>query len=416
MIGILLVSSATLIFLKSITLFNKQTVFYSEHFLANSLNEKVLETCFNESQLSPNGFESLGLVDKMGNSIDFSSEVTDGKTVFFKNPEINKTNSPILHNKLDNNFTVSIDCKASSDDFYEVSSDFNWSAKTGRGSVNTICRFLTFNGDKEIETNYSLDDALVEKRLLGNIFSTTSGNLGTIVGSFGAHELLMSMGHIYYPCYDLISSDQLAKRCDKIELLEGQAYSPDSPIYQKCSEEYFNLARDYFHLLLYIRTKFELMKSRMSFFNSISIQYHANVKGYINRSMHFTQQIQYLFISCISTLSARYEKQFDSAILIRDRKKILMRLFNLYRVLYACRDFSAPALTCTFSKTRIETQVNNFLMKIKKVFEKSDPAVSRLADYDIKLFNSKTLAQSYFIPKTVETLVKDVDEFLKVEY
>jgi hypothetical protein len=210
MIGVFLISSSTLVFIKVLNLFKKETTFYSEHFLASSLNEKVLETCFQETDINSYAMQTLGLADASGDPVSFQSLVTDGQTPFF---HITADESPILHQKLKDNFRLSVDCRSENNEFYEIETTFAWTTQTGKGSSSSICRFLTFDGDKEVETLFSLEDSVVEGRLLNNVFNSPSSSLEHLVPSFGGQELVMSIGHIYYPCFDLMSSPDFFERC-----------------------------------------------------------------------------------------------------------------------------------------------------------------------------------------------------------
>ncbi len=411
MIGLFLISSTSLIFLKAINLFKTESAFYSEHFLATSLNEKVLETCFQETELNPYGCQTLGLVDASGKPFEFETMVTDGQTNFFRYPDISSKETPVLYKKLKDNFKMNIKCSKDDGSFFEVESGFSWSAKTGKGGTSSVCRFLTFDGEKDVETTYSMTDADVEKRLVVDVFyKSDTTSLNSLVSSIGAQELVMNMGHIYYPCFDLFSADEFYERCQKLESMEAQSYDPAASVYAKCSEGYFEIAKDMLHLLMYLRTKLEVVKEKQSFLPTINTQDLSNVQGYLIKSMKFTKQIEYLFAASVSRLAIRYEKQFDSELFFRDKKKLLQRIFNFYRILYAVRSQIDPLTEPTLTKTAIENRIQKFLKKVEKDFEKSVPAFSRLARQEIEFFKNKTLASKYFIPRTIETLFKDVNE------
>lgn len=416
MIGVFLIASTSLVFLKALNLFNKETVFYSEHFLASSLGEKVMETCYQELEVNPYGFQALGLVDQDENTLILSSPITDGQTNFFKNPEISNSSTPYLYMKTKNNFISKVVCEGSIKDYYEVVSGFKWNAKTGSGEINSVCRYLAFDGEKDFSTTYSMSDEYVEKELLAVVFRSSATSISSVVDSIGGQELAMAIGRIYYSCFNLLSSEEFYERCRKLEVLEGSPCTIDSDLYEKCTQGYFDLAKDLLHLLMYLNGELKIVKEKQNFLSAIKDQHQPNVQRYLIESMNLTRRIEYCFIAAISKLASRYEKAFNNEPLVRKRKRNLLRLFHFYRVLYACRNNSTGAMNTKFSKVEIENQVRSFLHKLKLDFEKNNPSISRLANQDLDFFNKKKLAEAYFVPATIEKLVVDVEELTKLSF
>ncbi|HQB84256.1 MAG TPA: type II secretion system protein, partial [Candidatus Rifleibacterium sp.] len=93
-IGMFLIAGAAVIYLQSMQSSKKKNEFYSEHFIASIMAAKVVEACFQETEINPYGIEALGLADENGKPFKFSTMVTEGQTTFFKQPEINKETTP----------------------------------------------------------------------------------------------------------------------------------------------------------------------------------------------------------------------------------------------------------------------------------------------------------------------------------
>lgn len=415
MIGVLLISSATMVFIKVLNSFKKETVFYSEHFLASTLNEKVLETCFQEAEINPYGFQALGLIDEQGDPLNLKTMITDGQTPLFQTPIISVTSAPVLHQTLKDKFELLINCRTDKKGFNEVETTFSWKTLTGKGSSTSMCWFLTFAGDKDVATTYSLADSVVESRLLANCFDAAATSLGSVVLSFNAHELVMSIGHAYFPCSDFIPSN-LLPRLEKIKALNSMAPSPASAEYAKCSAEYFSLAQDLLHLLMYIKPHLAKIRERKDSAGQVAANYRPSIDGFMKKVGKFPRKLGGAFVNTIANLASRYEAQFDNEFYLRDQKQILQRLFNFYRILYACRDHAELLADANLTKDLVEKRIRKFMGKLETVFATSFPAVARLAKQEIRYMQDGTLASRYFVSASVEKLLQDIDELANLQF
>ena len=103
-IGMFILGGVLVIYLQSMQSSRKKTEYYSEHFIASIMAAKVVESCFQETDINLYGIEALGLVDESGQSLNFNTPVTDGQTVFFKTPEITEEQHPHLYRMFSKDF------------------------------------------------------------------------------------------------------------------------------------------------------------------------------------------------------------------------------------------------------------------------------------------------------------------------
>lgn len=228
--------------------FRKETAFTSENYLASSLVEKVLEQCYQESLLNPHGMKAIGLADASGSPYEISTSITDKETVFFSHPAITEDLTPDLHHLLKDNYTLSIETEKK-DGFYEMVAGLKWKAQSGRGELFSSSRVLSFTGEKEVRTTFDLTDDAVEERLVKDVFSSPGSNLGAELSSVGAQTMLVHVGHVFYACRDWLNDPDFADKLQRAASLEVFT-QPGSDEYARCSQLYFEMARDLLHLML----------------------------------------------------------------------------------------------------------------------------------------------------------------------
>jgi hypothetical protein len=219
LIGFLLIGSASVIFFQTMHRFRKETAFTTENFLASSLVEKVLEQCYQETELNPYGLEAIGLADKNGKPYNISTYVTDKETVFFARPAITEKATPELYDVLKDNFNLNVTSEKKAG-YYELTAGFEWNAKTGNGQAFANTRILSFTGEKEVITTFSLSEDEVRKKIVEDIFNSPGAALETKISSIGAQKLVLSAGYIYYSCVGWLNSDEFKNKLQQKPTLD----------------------------------------------------------------------------------------------------------------------------------------------------------------------------------------------------
>lgn len=407
LIGFLLLVSASIIFFQAMHSFKKETTFTSENFLAASLTEKVLEQCYQEADLNPHGLQAIGLADADGALYPFSTFVTDKETIFFSNPGITDTDTPNLHKVLKENFSLKVsgDKKAG---FYEINAGFNWKAGSGKGSSLAYTRILSFTGEKEVLTTFSLSDTEVKNRLVKDIFNAPGSALGSKVSSAGAEKLLLNAGHVYYTCLDWLNSAEFKDRYQKARSLEIVS-SPASEDYADCTRMYFELARDMLHLMMSLKGHAEEAGKDISFLAALPKTEKYIVESRIERGGLFYRQLRRLFFNCLFRVAERYEQQSRHAGSPKQQRQLIVRLFNINRILYANRSFSdeVPA-------AEIESRYRDFITRMQTAFRDADPSIFRLADQEKTFITAGNLKDRFFMLKLTGELFTAIDKFMTI--
>ncbi|HNW10344.1 MAG TPA: hypothetical protein PLK58_16175 [Candidatus Rifleibacterium sp.] len=407
LIGFFLLVSASIIFFQAMHSFKKETTFTSENFLAASLTEKVLEQCYQEADLNPHGLQAIGLADADGALYPFSTFVTDRETIFFSNPGITDTETPNLHKLLKENFNLKVSGKKTTG-FYEITAGFNWKAASGKGGSLTSTRILSFTGEKEVLTTFALSDAEVKNRLVKDVFNAPGAALGSKVSSAGAEKLLLDIGHIYYTCNDWLNSAEFKDRYQKARSLEIVS-SPASEDYEKCTRMYFDLARDMLHLMMSLKGHAEEANKQISFLASVPKPEKYIIESRIERGGLFYRQLRRLLFNCLFRVAERYEQQSKNARSPKHQRQLIIRLFNINRILFANRSFSdeVPA-------TEIESRYRSFITRMQTAFREADPSIFRLADQEKTFITAGNLKDRFFMLKLTGELFATIDKFLTV--
>lgn len=407
LIGFFLIISVSIIFFQTVHSFKKETTFTSENFLASSLIEKVLEQCYQESELNLHGMKAIGLTDADGKPYNFSTFITDSETVFFANPAITGVETPNLHKTLKDSFNLKIDGEKKTG-FYEISAGFSWKAQSGRGQAVSNTRILSFTGDKEILTTLDLNEAQVKDRLAKDIFNSPGASLESKVSSSGAQKLLLGMGHIYYSSKDWLNSSEFKDRYEKAKSLEAFT-QPDSEEFGKCSRLYFEMARDLLHLMVSLKPMIDDTRANLSFLASVPKPEKYIAESRIQRGGLFFRQLRRIFFNCLIKVSDRYEQQLKKADTQRIQRQIVVRLFNINRILYANQSFSEE-----MTPAQITDKYEKFLDTILESFRESDPAIFRMANQEKDFISKNSLKENFFILKLTDELFTAIDQYVDI--
>lgn len=407
LIGFVILASVSVIFLQTMHRFRKETAFTSENYLASSLVEKVLEQCYQESQLNPHGMKAIGLADANGNPYEISTSITDKETVFFAHPPITEALTPDLHHLLKDNYTLSVETEKK-DGFYEMIAGLKWNAQSGKGEILSSSRVLSFTGEKEVLTTFDLTDDAVKERLVKDVFNSPGSSLGAELSSIGAQTMLVHVGHVFYASLDWLKDPDFAEKRQKAESLEVFT-QPGSDEYAKCSRLYFEMARDLLHLMLSLQPHIKEATDNISFLASIPLPERFIAESRINRSGLYYRQLRRIFFNCILKLSERYEQQLKYADFQRSQRQMVGRLFNINRILYANRAFSEEV-----SATIIEERYIGFLDAIQVFFKDRDASICRMAEQERSFIAANKLVENFFVLGLTGKLFKEIDEFVNV--
>ncbi|MDD3147774.1 MAG: hypothetical protein PHD82_10755 [Candidatus Riflebacteria bacterium] len=407
LIGFLIIVSASVIFFQTMHRFRKDTTFNSENYLASSLIEKVLEDCYQESELNLHGMQAIGLADAAGKPYTVSTQVTDKQTVFFSNPPITVASLPNLHHVLDDNFILSVKTEKKPG-FYELTAGFEWKAESGKGRAFSSTRILSFTGDKEVLTSFSMTTDKVKERLVKDLFNSTGSNLEVRVGSIGAQNLLVEVGHIYYPCLDWLNSADFKDRQQQAKSLEvfSDAGSDD---YARCSRLYFEMARDLLHLMMSLKPHIAGVKTNISFIANIPLPTRFVAESRVHRAGVSYRQLRRIFFNCILKVAERYEQQLKKADSQRKQRQMIGRLFNINRILHVNREFSEE-----ISSAEIVARTDRFLGAMLNFFRDKDPSIYRMTDQERSFIAQNKLKNNFFMPRLIGELFKEIDEFVVV--
>ena len=412
LIGFFIIGASSVVYFQAMHMFRKESVFFSEHYVASALLEKVLEQCYQETELNPHGVNALGLSDALGNPYPVTTHITDEQTVFFQQPAIKPQTMKNLHNMLENNFVLELSTEQKPG-FYEITAGFSWSAQYGKGSSETYCRVLSAPGEKEVITDLELSDTAVEQRLVSRVFSAPGTTLSSNLGSIGAQELLMNLGHIYYTCFDLFSSAEFQRRCRDAEDLET-GYSSNSEEFARCSQMYFDIARDLLHLMVHLKPRLEYVKSNLTFLDVIPFRERLVVEGYVDRGAQYYKQLRRIFLASVLKVSERFEQQLNHARTMRDQRLMVAQIFNFYRVLYVNRAYCEDVVTVNMAEQRIKSKYNLFLSRMNEYFAERDPAIQRMALQERGYIAANNIEDKYFLPRMLKELFADIEAFAAI--
>lgn len=414
LIGFFLLAGSAVVFFMAVNLFKKETVFYTEHFVASALLDKFMETCYQETELNPHGIKALGLSDDAEKKYKTQSYVTDGETIFFRNPEISSKNLEVLHDLLKGNFKLQVETD-NKNGCYQVQAQFDWTAKYGKGFSLTPFQVLSTNLSKEVKTSFELPLNQVEALLLKNVFESNGGSLAEKINSNSAKELATEIGHVYFACFELFSSPDFQNRCREAKELEKSA---DESLEKqtKSSEKYFELARDTLHLMVNFKPRLEKIQTNLDFLKSLPERERYILQGYVLKLGHYCQQLRSVFLACIMRLISSYQKKLVNLTYQREQRMVLNRIFIFYRLLYPNRSFCKTISQLNNIEQIIANNYKSFLSDSAELYQLKDPTIARMALQDFDFMKNEKLEEKYFLPRMLKDLFETMEKFSLIRF
>lgn len=395
-IGLFLIGGAAVIYLQTMQSSRQKNEFYSEHFIASIMAAKVVEACFQETEINPYGVEALGLADSSGKPFKFSTLVTDGQTTFFKQPEINKEKTPFLYSMFQKDFILNINTENSSTRHFTLNTAFNWKANTGPGAFNYYCRFPGFSAKKEVQTTYAFPENQLEKKVVERIFEEKNKNLGTIVSSPATREVALATGRIYFTCAGMMGSPKFSAAVKKAQELNETSCPPTDPRFSEATELYFSVARDVLDVLVFLQPHIETINKDIATTESLNLRNRSRLELYIYNSTMGLEEIKKLFFVCVHEAASRYRAMLNASIDIRQQRALIQRCMDMHRLMFTAKEFGAGAFTSGDAQTIIKSEYFEFLADLEKYFSDKDQTIVRLAAQEKKFAQGNLLSKRYY--------------------
>ncbi|HNX75640.1 MAG TPA: type II secretion system protein [Candidatus Rifleibacterium sp.] len=403
-IGMFLIGGAAVIYLQSMQSSRQKNEFYSEHFIASIMAAKVVEACFQETEINPYGVEALGLADSDGKPFKFSTLVTDGQTAFFKQPEIKKETTPFLYNMFQKDFLLNITTDNSSTRHFTLNTTFNWKANTGPGTFNYLCRFPGYAAKKDVQTTYAFPESKLEKKVVERIFEEKNKNLGTIVSSPATREVAMATGRIYFTCVGMMNAPQFKSALTAAEAFKDAGHLPGSAKYAEGTQYYFSIARDILDVLVFLQPHIETINKDIETTSSLNLRNRSRLELYIYNSTMGLEEIKKLFLVCVHEAASRYNAMLKAANDNRNQRALIQRCFDMHRLMFVAREFADGAFTSGDAKTIIQSEYYEFISDIEKFFANKDQTILRLAAQEKKFAQNNQLNKRYYACELVYKL------------
>ncbi len=403
-IGMFLIGGAAVIYLQSMQSSRQKNEFYSEHFIASIMAAKVVEACFQETEINPYGVEALGLADSDGKPFKFSTLVTDGQTAFFKQPEIKKESTPFLYNMFQKDFLLNITTDNSSTRHFTLNTAFNWKANTGPGTFNYLCRFPGYAAKKDVQTTYAFPESKLEKKVVERIFEEKNKNLGTIVSSPATREVAMATGRIYFTCVGMMNAPQFKSALTSAEEFKDAGHLPGSAKYAEGTQFYFSIARDILDVLVFLQPHIETINKDIETTSSLNLRNRSRLELYIYNSTMGLEEIKKLFLVCVHEAASRYNAMFKAANDNRNQRALIQRCFDMHRLMFVAREFAEGAFTSGDAKNIIQSEYYEFIADIEKFFANKDQTILRLAAQEKKFAQGNQLNKRYYACELVYNL------------
>jgi hypothetical protein len=121
-----------------------------------------------------------------------------------------------------------------------------------------------------------------------------------------------------------------------------------------------------------------------------------------------------LFFICVNNAVSRYKLQIKECADSGKQRRILRKSFNIYRILYCCKNYCNNIFTYGNSKNIIRKEYFDFLTKIERYFEKKDPAVFRLSQQERIFAKADKLQEKFFPCKVIFELFESIESMKKV--
>ena len=407
-IGMFILGGVLVIYLQSMQSSRKKNEFYSEHFIASIMAAKVVESCFQETDINLYGIEALGLVDENGSNLDFNTQVTDGQTVFFKTPEITEEQHPHLYNMFSKDFMLNIESEKAKKQHFTLNTAFDWKASTGAGKFNFLCNFPGSVIRKEPHSTFAFPEAKLEKKLVERFFEEKDKNLGTIISSPGAREVALSTGRIYFSVSNLLGDKDFTESFAEAEKLAGEPHAPDSAKYHQATEIYFNIARSILDLMLYLKPEIELLSRDMNMIDSLNLRNKTRLQVFIQRAGLSVDKLRQIFLIAVNEAASRYREQMRYATSLRSQRLMIEKSLSMHRLMIVSTDFCDGVFVSGDARSIIQTEYSRLLDTLEKFFADKDLTIMRLAAQEKKFMQNDRLKKRYFVCDLVYQLFAEV--------
>lgn len=413
MIGFLIIGGVTLVYIQTMNMSRQKSKFYSEHFLAALFAAKVVENCQQETDINPYGIEALGLSDSNGKSFKAATLITDGQSVFFKYPKINETDNPELFSHVKDDFLLSVNADSSNKNYYSVNTSFAWNAATGPGKFSCECFFPNYVMKKAATSTFAFPEEQLEKKVVERVLAEKNVTLSSIISSPTAAEVARATGRIYFSVASYLGSTQFKKSQELAQKISQETLSPSSDRYAEGTEKYFEIARDSFDLLLYLKPHIAHIADNMESIAAMKLYHKAQLENYIYKSGIILEKMQQLFFASINEAASRYREQIKVAKNLRTQRFLIERSLSMYRILYTSRKFCKDVFVSANAENVIKAEYFDFLNAISKHFDSKDPAIFRLVEQERKFARDEILRQRYFLCDYVYLLFTAVEKMVK---
>lgn len=407
-IGMFILGGVLVIYLQSMQSSRKKNEFYSEHFIASIMAAKVVEACFQETDINLYGIEALGLVDDSGQSLNFNTPVTDGQTVFFKTPEITEEQHPHLYNMFSKDFMLNIESEKTSKQHFTLNTAFAWKAATGDGKFNFFCNFPGSVIRKEPHSTFAFPEAKLEKKLVERFFEEKDKNLGSIVSSPGAREVALSTGRIYFSVSNLLADKDFTESFAKAEKLAGEPHAPDSDKYHQATEIYFNISRNILDLLLYLKPEIERVSRDMNMIDSLNLRNKTRLQVFIKRAGLAVDKLRQIFLISVNEAASRYREQMKSSTSLRSQRLMIEKCLSMHRLMMVSTDFCEGVFENGDARSIIRAEYSRLLATLEKFFADKDQSIMRLAAQERKFVQNNQLKERYFVCDLVFQLFAEI--------
>ena len=408
MIGMLILSGVLIIYMQSMQSSRKKNEFYSEHFIASIMAAKVVESCFQETDINLYGIEALGLVDGDGKSLNFSTPVTDGQTVFFKTPEITDEQYPHLYSMFSKDFMLDINSEKAAKQHFKLDTAFSWKATTGAGKFNFMCNFPGSVLVKEPHSTFAFPEAKLEKKLVERFFEQKNKNLGTIISSPTAREVALSTGRIYFSVSSLLADKPFTQSFETAEKLAAEPHAPNSAKYHQATDIYFNIARDILDLSLYLKPEVERLNRDLDKIDSMDLRTRTRLQVFIKRAGHAVNKLRQIFLISVNEAASRYREQMKSSTSLRHQRLMIEKCLSMHRLMMVSVDFCDGVFVSGDPRSIIRAEYSRLLAELEKFFADKDPSIMRLAAQERKFVQNNQLKERYFVCDLVYQLFAEI--------
>ncbi len=407
-IGMFLLGGVLVIYLQSMQSSRKKNEFYSEHFIASIMAAKVVEACFQETDINLYGIEALGMVDNSGQSLDFSTPVTDGQTVFFKKPEITAERYPHLYSMFSKDFMLDISSEKATKQYFTLNTAFSWKTMTGSGKFNFLCNFPSSVIRKEPRSTFAFPESKLEKKLVERFFEEKNKNLGSIVSSPGARKVAISTGRIYFAASSLLADKPFTEAFATAEKLAGEPHAPTSAKYYQATEIYFSIAREILDLILFLKPEVECLNKEMRMIDSLNLRNKTRLEVFIKRSGLAMDSLRQIFLISVNEAASRYREQMKSSSSLRQQRLMIEKSLCMHRLMIVSADFSSGVFVSGDAHTIVRAEYSRLLATLEKFFADKDQSIMRLAAQEKRFVQNNQLLERYFVCDLVFQLFSEV--------